>query len=162
MRAREGRGGVGFRGISEGAVFSTKLYHLPGDCSQHYPLARTVPRPRLFLPQINWWSCRPQKNTYILSKRFWGDDLIGANRFIRNFRRLLMIFSCGLKEQAGETLQFLAARFIRWKARFIADMNKKKKRYIAINEAETQNHALGRSSCTRNERIIEDESKNDD
>ncbi|KAL1622830.1 hypothetical protein SLS54_004850 [Diplodia seriata] len=53
-------------------------------------------------------------------------DSIGADRFCNNFRRLLKIYADGLKEEAGENLEFLAARLVRWKARAVANSIREK------------------------------------
>ena len=46
---------------------------------------------------------------------------IGPHRFVRNFRRLLKLYSEHLKEDARDSLDYLAARLVAFKARYLAD-----------------------------------------
>ncbi|KAH7030045.1 hypothetical protein B0J12DRAFT_323297 [Macrophomina phaseolina] len=46
---------------------------------------------------------------------------IGPDRFARNFRRLLKIYSGNLEEEAEDHLEFLAARLVGLKARYVAN-----------------------------------------
>lgn len=57
-----------------------------------------------------------------LYQRAIGCDAIGAERFTRNFHRSLKRYSKDLKEEAGESVEYLAARLVRWKAREVAGL----------------------------------------
>ncbi|KAL1646807.1 hypothetical protein SLS58_002942 [Diplodia intermedia] len=47
-------------------------------------------------------------------------NAIGADKFCNNFRRLLKIYSKDLDDDAGESLEFLAAKLVRLRARAVA------------------------------------------
>ncbi|KAF2145778.1 uncharacterized protein K452DRAFT_125379 [Aplosporella prunicola CBS 121167] len=61
-----------------------------------------------------------------LYKEAFGSRNIDAVRFVRNFRRLLKVYSNELKDQAEDSLHHDAARLVRFRAKIVAEAIRKK------------------------------------